>query len=105
MGVVSTDIELFELVTPMTLLFPAGPPGLLLSTVILYYVLGVAGLLGVSVLILIFLFNVMMTFNQIKFKLNIGKATDSKMKLLSSIIEGIKVVKMYVWEILYQKMI
>ena len=52
-GVAATDTELFDFLALM-MFVPLGPLGLVISTVILYFVFGPAGLVGAFTLILLF---------------------------------------------------
>jgi ABC-type transport system involved in cytochrome bd biosynthesis fused ATPase/permease subunit len=71
------------------------------TALLLYLLLGLASVVGVSLFVL---FTIILLFNaraQQKFRLKAGKGSDRKMKLLNNIIEGIRIVKMYAWEPVY----
>jgi len=104
MSVAAADLnEIDNFVTSKYTLF--APIGLIISTVLLYLIFGVAGLLGAAIFVLILCIMVPMLFHQRNIKLRIGYQIDERVMVLTSILEGIRTVKLYAWELAYQKII
>ena len=81
------------------------PFGLIVATGLLYWIFGPAGLLGSFIFVTLVVVEIYLGLRQRKLRLKIGAETDEKVKILTAIIEGMRVVKMYGWEFTYQKMI
>lgn len=104
LNIVGTDIELFELLYMSHYIWTL-PVYIIVAVGILWYYIGYAGIVGVGIIvahliIIIFLGKVVMTI-----RLKIGKITDSRVKMITNLIEGIKLVKLYTWEKPYLTMI
>ena len=69
-----------------------------LSVGILYYYLGWAGIVGYCIILVHFVLIALISRATVKFRKETVKFSDSRMKMISNLIEGIKVVKLYGWE-------
>ena len=71
----------------------------------MYFVFGEAGLIGSGLVLFMMICMYILGYQQYKLRLSVGMGTDQKLKILNSIIEGIRVIKMYAWEFAYEKII
>lgn len=83
----------------------SSPFQIIIGIFILWHYLGVASLAGLAVLISMVSVNVF--FTDIARKLFIKKLTyqDSRMKMISELLSGIKIIKLYGWEYSFNKII
>jgi ATP-binding cassette subfamily C (CFTR/MRP) protein 4 len=102
LSLISSDIEFLEGITFFP--FSLGTPFFLIgSAVILWFNLGVAGLIGILVAVLHLPFTIFFSKKFGKLKFQTAFIGDSRMKMIGNLIEGINIVKFYAWEIPYLK--
>jgi len=94
---VSSDFALFEGII-ITVIFPAVPVFVVGSMILIYFYLGVSGVIGILVSILYLPLTILIGSYLKKQRLSIGKCTDSRIKLITNLIEGMRIVKLYGWE-------
>ncbi|XP_055536676.1 ATP-binding cassette subfamily C member 4-like isoform X2 [Wyeomyia smithii] len=75
-----------------------GPVELLIVSVLVYRVIGVSGLVGIGLLLLFIPGQAWLGKAAAKFRLRTALASDERVKFMNEIIQGIQVIKMYVWE-------
>ncbi|OMJ74362.1 hypothetical protein SteCoe_26717 [Stentor coeruleus] len=97
-NVVSNDMEVLEL-TVYAIYFLCSPFVVVISIIIIVSTFGPAGLLGIGISMLhaplvIKLGNVTM-----KIRLQASRIGDKRIKMIQNLIEGIKIMKLYAWEI------
>ncbi|XP_062982827.1 multidrug resistance-associated protein 1-like isoform X2 [Elgaria multicarinata webbii] len=104
-NLMSADIQqLMELTLNLNLLWSA-PFQILLTIIFLWQELGPSVLAGVGVLLLILPINAFVAARVKQLKKDQMKNSDQQVKLLSEILHGIKILKLYAWEPSYQKKI
>ena len=96
-SLISSDLEFFEgmVLAPFFLSMPFFLCG---AGIILWFNIGVSGIIGL--LVAIFHLPIIMYFGKLFGKIRYATARigDSRMKLITNLIEGIRIVKLYGWE-------
>lgn len=100
LNIFGSDFELFESIMYITLLI--GTPLIILNAcLILYYTFGSSGLIGIGISVghipIIFI----MSLISGKFRKQCNHFGDIRIKLLSNLVEGIKIFKIYAWELAF----
>ncbi|XP_053685775.1 ATP-binding cassette sub-family C member 4-like [Sabethes cyaneus] len=75
-----------------------GPVELLIVSVLVYRLIGVSGLVGIVLLLLFIPGQAWLGRGAAKYRLRTALASDERVKFTNEIIQGIQVIKMYVWE-------
>ena len=96
-SLISSDLEFFEGLTIMPF-FLSTPFFLVGSGFLLWFNLGVAGIIGLIVAVLHL--PIIVIFGRMTGKYRFASAAigDSRMKMITNLIEGIRIVKLYGWE-------
>lgn len=105
LNLISNDINMCEKLMVMLDYLWIAPAQTIITICLIYRELGVASLLGISVLVffipLSFITGRLAKRNRIKISFKI----DHRLRLINEIIQGIQVIKMYTWEKAFSKMI
>ena len=100
----ATDCEYFEIII-MPLFIPICPVVFVFSTIIIFLIIGPVGLLAIATM-LIYLFLLSQVGEQTrKYRMKIASQTDLKTKTLNSLIEAVRIIKMYAWELDFKTII
>ncbi|NWS66143.1 MRP1 protein, partial [Crotophaga sulcirostris] len=93
--------QLMELTVNINLLWSA-PFQIIMAVVFLWKELGPSVLAGVAVLLLVIPINALIAAKVRRLKKSQMKYSDQRVKLLSEMLHGIKILKLYAWEPAYQ---
>ncbi|XP_038041972.2 multidrug resistance-associated protein 1 isoform X3 [Anas platyrhynchos] len=94
--------QLMELTVNINLLWSA-PFQIIMAVVFLWKELGSSALAGVAVLLLVIPINALIAAKVKSLKKNQMRYSDQRVKLLSEMLHGIKILKLYAWEPSYQR--
>ncbi|NXY67006.1 MRP1 protein, partial [Glareola pratincola] len=94
--------QLMDLTVNINLLWSA-PFQIIMAVVFLWKELGPSVLAGVAVLLLVIPINALIAAKVKRLKKSQMRYSDQRVKLLSEILHGIKILKFYAWEPAYQK--
>ncbi|NWW64585.1 MRP1 protein, partial [Ifrita kowaldi] len=94
--------QLLELAINMNMLWSA-PFQIIMAVVFLWRELGPSVLAGVALLLLVIPINAVIAAKVRRLKKSQMKYSDQQVKLLSEILHGIKILKLYAWEPAYQR--
>ncbi|XP_068546906.1 multidrug resistance-associated protein 1-like isoform X3 [Anas acuta] len=94
--------QLMELTVNINLLWSA-PFQIIVAVVFLWKELGSSALAGVAVLLLVIPINALIAAKVKSLKKNQMRYSDQRVKLLSEMLHGIKILKLYAWEPSYQR--
>nr|XP_013804051.1 PREDICTED: multidrug resistance-associated protein 1-like [Apteryx mantelli mantelli] len=94
--------QLMELTVNLNLLWSA-PFQILMAIIFLWQELGPSVLAGVAVLLLVIPINALIAAKVKSLKKSQMRYSDQRVKLLSEMLHGIKILKLYAWEPSYQK--
>uniref|UniRef100_A0A8C3KNM6 Multidrug resistance-associated protein 1-like n=1 Tax=Calidris pygmaea TaxID=425635 RepID=A0A8C3KNM6_9CHAR len=94
--------QLMELTSNINLLWSA-PFQIIMAVVCLWKELGPSVLAGVAVLLLVIPINALIAAKVKKLKKSQMRHSDQRVKLLSEMLHGIKILKLYAWEPAYQR--
>ncbi|VDD89505.1 unnamed protein product [Enterobius vermicularis] len=104
-NLMSVDTQRFQDMTSFVLLFGSAPLQVLLSIYFLWRLLGVAVFAGLFVLTGLIPLNALLAYKMRTAQVEQMKHKDERLKLMSEILNGIKVLKFYAWEKSMQKMV
>ncbi|XP_008836595.1 canalicular multispecific organic anion transporter 2 isoform X1 [Nannospalax galili] len=97
-NLMSVDAQRFMDVSPFLNLLWSAPLQVILAIYFLWQLLGPSVLAGVAVLVLLIPLNSAVAMKMRTFQVQQMKLKDSRIKLMSEILNGIKVLKLYAWE-------
>ncbi|XP_021341468.1 multidrug resistance-associated protein 1-like [Mizuhopecten yessoensis] len=83
----------------------SAPVQIILAMTLLWNQLGPAVLAGLGVMILLIPLNMFISIKQRKLQVNLMKVKDKRLKLMSEVLNGMKVLKLYAWEPSFQEKI
>ncbi|OPJ66586.1 hypothetical protein AV530_016615 [Patagioenas fasciata monilis] len=94
--------QLMDLTVNINLLWSA-PFQIVMAVIFLWQEVGLSVLAGVVVLLLIIPINVLIATKEKRLKKSQMRYSDQRVKLLSEMLHGIKILKLYAWEPAYQR--
>ncbi|XP_052050863.1 ATP-binding cassette sub-family C member 3 isoform X2 [Apodemus sylvaticus] len=97
-NLMSVDAQRFMDVSPFINLLWSAPLQVILAIYFLWQILGPSVLAGVAVIILLIPLNGAVSVKMKTYQVQQMKFKDSRIKLMSEILNGIKVLKLYAWE-------
>lgn len=97
-NLMSVDAQRFMDVSPFINLLWSAPLQVILAIYFLWQILGPSALAGVAVIILLIPLNGAVSVKMKTYQVQQMKFKDSRIKLMSEILNGIKVLKLYAWE-------
>jgi ATP-binding cassette subfamily C (CFTR/MRP) protein 4 len=77
----------------------------LCAMVFLWYMLGYIGLIGIGIIVGFVPLQVVMSRLTVSLRQRVAAVQDERLKLFSNVIEGIRLIKLYAWEIPYRKLL
>ncbi|KRZ36394.1 Multidrug resistance-associated protein 1 [Trichinella pseudospiralis] len=104
-NLMSVDVQRFTDVVLYISMIVSAPYQILLSVYFLWDVIGASVLSGVGFLILLIPLNYFISSKQNKLQVSQMKYKDERMKLINEILNGIKVLKLYAWELAFGKQV
>ncbi|KAF1745727.1 hypothetical protein GCK72_022174 [Caenorhabditis remanei] len=104
-NLMSVDIQRIQDMTTFIMLFWSAPLQILLSLYFLWKLLGVSVLAGFIILILLIPFNSWISVKMRNCQMEQMKYKDERIKMMSEILNGMKVLKLYSWEKSMEKMV
>ncbi|KAI1883878.1 hypothetical protein AGOR_G00220620 [Albula goreensis] len=101
-NLMSVDAQRFmDLITYINMVWSA-PLQVLLALYFLWQTLGPAVLAGVGVMVLMFPVNAFIAMKNKTFQVAQMKSKDNRIKLMNEVLNGIKVLKLYAWELAFR---
>ncbi|KAJ8384011.1 hypothetical protein AAFF_G00212550 [Aldrovandia affinis] len=101
-NLMSVDAQRFmDLVTYINMVWSA-PLQVVLALYFLWQTLGPSVLAGVAVMVLMFPVNAFIAMKNKTFQVAQMKSKDSRIKLMNEVLNGIKVLKLYAWELAFR---
>jgi len=104
-NLVANDVNLFDSGLSNVLVFLSSPVAIIGSTVLLWDFFGPSCLIGLGFIVLTMPIQSFMTQRSKKPRSLKNQATDERIKLTNEVIEGVKLLKMYTWEVKFRDMI
>ncbi|KAL3108525.1 hypothetical protein niasHT_015447 [Heterodera trifolii] len=98
-NLMSIDVERFQIIAPYIQQFWSSPFQIAISLVILFKLLGIAALPGFLIMAVILPLSFVSSFFTRTWLTTQMNLRDERAKLLNEILNGIKVIKLYAWEI------
>ncbi|XP_059143338.1 multidrug resistance-associated protein 1-like [Physella acuta] len=102
-NLMSVDCQRMQDVTGYLWMLWSAPLQITLALYMLWDVMGVATLAGLGVMILLMPINGLIAMKQRKYQISQMKFRDQRIKLMSEVLSGIKVLKLYAWEPSFQE--
>uniref|UniRef100_A0A158PA92 ABC-type glutathione-S-conjugate transporter n=1 Tax=Angiostrongylus cantonensis TaxID=6313 RepID=A0A158PA92_ANGCA len=98
-NLMAIDVERFQLITPQIQQFWSCPFQITLGLIFLFFTLGYSAAPGVIVMIIFLPSNIISSVIVKKWQVAQMKLKDERTKMINELLNGIKVVKLYAWEI------
>ncbi|VDM43710.1 unnamed protein product [Toxocara canis] len=104
-NLMSVDIQRIQDMTSFVMLFWSAPLQVILSIYFLWRLLGISVIAGLFILVAMIPFNSWISVKMRSCQVEQMKHKDERLKLMSEILNGIKVLKLYAWERSMQRII
>ncbi|KHN70623.1 Multidrug resistance-associated protein 1 [Toxocara canis] len=104
-NLMSVDIQRIQDMTSFVMLFWSAPLQVILSIYFLWRLLGISVIAGLFILVAMIPFNSWISVKMRSCQVEQMKHKDERLKLMSEILNGIKVLKLYAWEKSMQRII
>ena len=104
LNVLSADLELIELLMYSPFLLGA-PINIIIFSLLVYYIISAEALIGLAASICHIPVIILLTLAGKKARAKIALVSDGRIKLLTNLVEGIKIFKFYTWELAYAQRI
>jgi len=101
-NIVTNDMNMFEIIGEYFADVIVGFLGLIASTALLWHFFNVTVLVGIGYMVLTFPIQAIITNLSMKPRIALSKATDERVKVTSEVIDGIRLIKMYTWELVFR---
>jgi ABC-type multidrug transport system fused ATPase/permease subunit len=99
-NVATTDLDILEFVFILNSLW-FSPMFFVVILVTIYFISGIAGIIGVLCISLLVPLQIYIGKLNVKLRIKVGAFSDTRIKLTTEIVDGIRVLKMYGWELAY----
>ncbi|KRX06387.1 P-loop containing nucleoside triphosphate hydrolase [Pseudocohnilembus persalinus] len=100
---IAQDLQQVEIKFMFLFVLTCAPVFFVFATIVLYFRLGVWGFLGIFILLCSIPIQKMIQQNAVHYYKQKQNYSDIKSKLVNEVIEGIRLIKMYSWELAFQK--
>ncbi|VDO72939.1 unnamed protein product [Haemonchus placei] len=97
-NLMSVDIQRLQDMTTFVMLFWSAPLQVILSIIFLWRILGVAVIAGLVILVAMVPINSYISVKMRNCQVKQMKHKDERLKMMSEVLNGIKVLKLYAWE-------
>ncbi|KAL4228773.1 hypothetical protein ACF0H5_011815 [Mactra antiquata] len=97
-NLMSVDCQRLQDMTGYLWMLWSAPVQVILALVLLWQTLGPSVLAGLAIMVLLIPLNGFMAMKQRKYQITQMKFKDERIKLMSEVLNGIKVLKLYAWE-------
>lgn len=98
LNVIGTDLEVLEL-SVYVIYFCCLPFTITAAIIVILIIFGYTGLIGIGISVLHVPLVIGISRIAMKTKLRVSKISDSRIKMIQNLIEGLKMLKMYTWEL------
>ncbi|KAJ9444939.1 putative multidrug resistance-associated protein lethal(2)03659 [Diplonema papillatum] len=102
-NLIGNDTERFDQALPFLLFLVVGPMKTAAVTYLLYDKFGASSLVGLAFLLLLAPLQFLMSRVYTALRMKTTKITDQRVKLTNELITGIRLIKMYAWELPFSK--
>ncbi|XP_017000056.2 probable multidrug resistance-associated protein lethal(2)03659 [Drosophila takahashii] len=104
-NLISNDLGRVDTFIQFTHYLWLGPLQTLLVTYLMYQVIGIAAVFGMSFMLLFIPLQMYLSKKISVLRLKTSLRTDKRMRMMTEIISGIQVIKMYAWELPFERMV
>jgi ABC-type bacteriocin/lantibiotic exporter with double-glycine peptidase domain len=98
-NVMAIDVERFQMITSQIQQYWSSPFQITLALIFLFNTLGISALPGVCIMIIFIPMSLLASFFTRSYQMRQMKLKDERTKMINEILNGIKVVKLYAWEV------
>ncbi|CAI5450082.1 unnamed protein product [Caenorhabditis angaria] len=102
-NLMAIDVERFQMITPQIQQFWSCPYQIAFALIYLFFTLGYSALPGVVIMLIFVPMNIFSSIIVRKWQIEQMRLKDERTKMVNEILNGIKVVKLYAWEIPMEK--
>uniref|UniRef100_A0A0N5C270 Multidrug resistance-associated protein 1 n=1 Tax=Strongyloides papillosus TaxID=174720 RepID=A0A0N5C270_STREA len=104
-NLMAIDVDRFQHITPQTHQYISTPFQMVLSMVFLYQLMGISVISGIFIMVLLFPLNFIFSLIIRKYQTKQMYLKDERVKMVNEVLNGIKVIKLYGWEIAMEDVI
>lgn len=105
-NLLSNDVQRFDLVAQFIHFFWITPIQVAIISYLMYNIVGISSLSGIGFIIITTVpFQSYLGKITSKYRLQVAKRTDYRVRIMSEILSGVQVIKMYAWEKPFQKVV
>lgn len=98
-NLMAIDVERFQMITPQIQQFWSCPYQITFALVYLFITLGYSAIPGVIIMVIFVPMNILSSMVVRKWQIEQMKLKDERTKMVNEVLNGIKVVKLYAWEV------
>ncbi|EFO88104.1 CRE-MRP-7 protein [Caenorhabditis remanei] len=98
-NLMAIDVERFQMITPQIQQFWSCPYQITFALVYLFITLGYSAIPGVVIMVIFVPMNIISSMVVRKWQIEQMKLKDERTKMVNEVLNGIKVVKLYAWEV------
>lgn len=98
-NLMAIDVERFQMITPQIQQFWSCPYQITFALVYLFITLGYSAIPGVVIMVIFLPMNIISSMVVRKWQIEQMKLKDERTKMVNEVLNGIKVVKLYAWEV------
>ncbi len=103
-NLISNDVNRFDLLFVYFNYIWVGPMAMIVLTLVLYYHIGLASLVGLVVMFLTIILQRPLGTIFSRLREEVALRSDERIKIINKIIPAMRVIKMYAWETPFQKL-
>ncbi|XP_065723649.2 probable multidrug resistance-associated protein lethal(2)03659 isoform X2 [Drosophila suzukii] len=104
-NLISNDLGRVDSIVQFTHVLWLGPLQTLLVTYLMYQEIGIAAVFGVSFMLMFIPLQMYLGHKISVLRLETSLRTDKRMRMMTEIISGIQVIKMYAWELPFERLV
>lgn len=104
-NLMAIDVDRFQHITPQTHQYISTPFQMILAMIFLYQLMGISVISGIFIMILLFPINFIFSIVIRKYQTKQMNLKDERVKMVNEVLNGIKVIKLYGWEIAMEDVI
>ncbi|KAH8351932.1 hypothetical protein KR084_000656, partial [Drosophila pseudotakahashii] len=104
-NLISNDLGRMDTFIQFTHYLWLGPLQTLLVTYLMYQMIGIAAVFGMSFMLLFIPLQMYLSKKVSVLRLKTSLRTDKRMRMMTEIISGIQVIKMYAWELPFERLV
>uniref|UniRef100_A0A0N4ZYR9 Multidrug resistance-associated protein 1 n=1 Tax=Parastrongyloides trichosuri TaxID=131310 RepID=A0A0N4ZYR9_PARTI len=104
-NLMAIDVDRFQHITPQTHQYISTPFQMILAMIFLYQLMGISVISGIFIMLMLFPINFIFSLIIRDYQSKQMNLKDERVKMVNEVLNGIKVIKLYAWEIAMEDVI